>query len=307
MFIDNDNLTPTMRLLSLGLSISGGEGEGDKGGAGDGEGDKATGNEWVTKYVPEALRSEKTWAKFKGTESEAVGQLATSYHNLEKRLGSAINLPAPDAKPEEAQPVWNEIYTKLGRPENPAGYEAVKVPDTLKDRWDAEAEKAVNTKLHALGLTKAQQAGVMGAYLEYLQGTVDTQANLDAESYEKAWSTLKAKWGAVTQRNVNLHTRTIEDFGDDELRTLLDTELPGIGKLGNHPAFVAFGARVGQILLEDGVIKSDAINMTADTAQKEIAAVMSNMSHPYWKYDDPNHKAAVERMRELHQVAYGSV
>src|SRR2546425_12460091 len=41
----------------------------------------------------------------------------------QKMVGGSIRLPKADAKPEEAEKAWGDIYGKLGRPDTPDKYE----------------------------------------------------------------------------------------------------------------------------------------------------------------------------------------
>jgi hypothetical protein len=43
--------------------------------------------------------------------------------------------------------------------------------------------------------------------------------------------------------------------------------------------------------------------LTPGEAKMRISEIMNNREHPYWVTSDPGHKAAIERMLELHKLA----
>src|SRR5688572_23977637 len=74
----------------------------------------------------------KGWVTGKGFDkldaTAALPELIKGYRGAEKTLGvpadQILRLPGKDAKPED----WRGVYTKLGLPEKPEGYE-IKAPE----------------------------------------------------------------------------------------------------------------------------------------------------------------------------------
>src|SRR5439155_23792244 len=104
-----------------------------------------------------------------------VGSLAKSYVEGQKMIGGSLRLPKPDAKPEDVDRAWGDIYTKLGRPESAEKYEFKIAKEMEKFLPEADV-KAFKSAAFKAGLsTKQAQAvldhysGVLGANLAQMQ------------------------------------------------------------------------------------------------------------------------------------------
>lgn len=254
---------------------------------------------WRDALAPE-LKTAKTLDKFRGASWDEVGpQLASSYINLEKLHGGSIRIPSADAKPEEIA----EFNRRLGVPEAPDKYGVTAaVPEGMP--WDKGAEGEFLKVAHANGLTPKQVKGVLDWYVGAAQKSFDQQVQEGNEQAEKGWAALQERWGANTDRNVGLVQRAALEYGGAEFLQLLETPVPGIGKLGNHPAMNEFLFRLGDQALEHGFIKGDAVTLKNSDAKAEIANTLADKAHPYFDANDPKHAEAVQHMAELYAIAY---
>jgi len=155
---------------------------------------------------------------------------------------------------------------------------------------------------HKIGLNQNQ----VNALIEYQSGAIQHEltnepAALQAQA-EETTATLKQEWGLDYDKNLRAAKRALQVYGDDEIIDLMNTSA------GNHPAVVKLFAKLGKEITED-MAQNTANNRLAVSpldAKMEIEQVFSNPNHPYFKDNHPEHRAAVERMRELHEKVYGN-
>lgn len=161
-----------------------------------------------------ALSEDKRdWVGKKGFQS--MDALVTSYQEVEKWQGRAIPLPGEDAKPEE----WDKVWTRLGRPEKPEGYELAP-PDTMPDTmpYDQGFADAFKTAAHKAGLPKAAAKSLHDWFVETSVSSATKQAQA---SVDKANAELRTAWGDPNsdtyKANLKLADRGIQALGGDAL------------------------------------------------------------------------------------------
>ena len=239
--------------------------------------------------LPEDIRNEPTLQNFKDIES-----LAKTVIHQQKAMGSRIPLPKTDEE-------LSEVYNKLGRPESADKYE-YQLNEDVKQYFDEGALSRFKEVAHANGLNSKQVQALIdyqsGELAEVIQNEPSQLAaqKIETEDY------LKKEWGAEYDRNVRAAQRALQVYGDDEIIELMNTSA------GNHPAVVKLFSKLGKEITED-MAQNTANNRLAVSpldAKMEIEQVFNNPNHPYFKDNHPEHRAAVERMRELHEKVYGN-
>jgi len=258
----------------------------------EGEGDAAAKSWYET--LPDALRSEKSLTKFK-----APADVAQAYVNLERMLGSRVPLPSEKSTPEEIA----EFRRKIGVPEKHDEYGEYQLPEGANP-WDRDSEKSFLKKAHEAGMTKVQVDALRGWYTEWATGIVQQDQAGNAARLAKGFEQIKQEWGPLTQRNLGLVSRVVGDYGDPDLKTMLDGELALANgeklSVGNHPAFLKFIHRIANDLAEDGLIKTDNLGMGSNDAKAEISKLMNTAEYR------AGDAAVVGKVRELFQIAYPS-
>ena len=236
--------------------------------------------------LPEELKNDATLQNFKNVED-----LAKTVVHQQKRLGSTISIPKTDEE-------MNEVYTKLGRPEDPSKY-TVNIPQDYEPYFEKENLDQFKNVAHQIGLNDKQ----VGALLEYQMNTIKHEMdNEPAEiSRQKAdtETALKQEWGYDYEKKVQAADRALSVYGDDELRELITNS-----SAGNNPAVIRFFARLGEEVTEDMAknTQNNRLSVSPIDAKDEIAKIMSDANHPYHKGDE----TAVEKVRQLHEKAYGN-
>lgn len=153
----------------------------------------------------------QSYARDKGWAD--AGQVVDSYRNLEKLHGvppdRLLKLPAEGAEAAE----WGDVYAKLGRPAEAAGYE-------LDDAVEAEAEikilPAFREKAHEMGLSQAQARNLADWYqatMTQAAETVSTKADeAAAVELQAEMSALRQEWGAGFDEGDAAATRALKAF-----------------------------------------------------------------------------------------------
>lgn len=185
--------------------------------------------------LDESLRGEKSLGKFKDKN-----ELAKSYVELERKLGSALQMPGKDASDED----WGKFFSKVGRPEAPDKYElpAEGLSDSLKQRIREEAFKA--------GATPKQVKAIVDSMV------LDAKANVEAFKQQQearkneAVAALKKEYGAEFDSKIVLANKALVALFPSAASTFLENGL------ANHPALIrdlaALGARLGEDKLVHG-------------------------------------------------------
>tara|TARA_R100000315_G_C5216802_1_gene129633 strand:+ start:433 stop:1257 length:825 start_codon:yes stop_codon:yes gene_type:complete len=239
--------------------------------------------------LSDELRNDPTLQNYKDVES-----LAKTVVHQQKMIGNRIPLPKTD---EEK----NELYSKLGRPEDATNYE-VQVPETHQQYFRNETIDEFKNVAHKIGLNNEQ----VNALMDFQLGQIDNELQLQGSNLsvqkEEVEASLKKEWGFDYDKNLRAAQRALQVYGDDEVRALMDTEV------GNNPAVIKLFARLGKDVTEDMAqnTQNNGLNVSPLDAKQEIQKIMDDPKHPYFDAGHRDHKAAVEQMRQLHEKVFGN-
>lgn len=155
---------------------------------------------WMAQLDGEALKDAdfiKQLRKFQN-----IGDLARSYSNLEKKMGSYVNIPSEESGEEEL----NAFYQKLGKPESADGY-------SIKDEKAGPfKELAFKTNL------TDKQATVMFEGLAQIGKDAAKAMNDDlAKMAQESEKALKEEWGNDYNKNLEFLKRGIAAYGGKSL------------------------------------------------------------------------------------------
>lgn len=222
------------------------------------------------------------------TKYDSVEKFVEGHLHALKRMGVSperqIVLPE---KPDDPG-AMDEVYAKLGRPDDPKGYE-LKLGDgaTEEDRQFAEGFREV---AHKAGLSQAQ----MGAAIEYLNG-VTGKAIEDAATAEAAAATacraeVTSEWGEKTKIYDVEIPKLIEELGGKDAVEKLNAD-----GLGSSATLLKVLAKVSDMRAEPGKLPGgDApggqnramtpaeaqSTLNARNADKEWGAALRQKNHP---------------------------
>lgn len=220
--------------------------------------------------------------------------LAKSWVNAQKLIGKdKIPLPGKNATPAE----WDEVYNRLGRPQSPEGY---KIPEdyAAPELTSPEGREAYKSIAHKLGLLPQQAEGLYKWWADQANGGL-AQSNEQRAAIQKETETkLRKEFGFAYEQKINDAKKVLLQFNSKEEAEYLEANF------GNDPTLIKFLIRMGGKMSEDGIVgKGESNFLSPDEAKAEIAKIRANPV--YLQEGNPEQKLLVQRMRQLHTMAYG--
>ena len=272
---DNAKAVTTEEQVTQDTTVLGSEGVGDN-------------LDWKS-TLPDDLKNDPTLSNFKDIES-----LAKTVVHQQKQMGNRIPIP----KDEEG---FKELYGKLGRPDEPTAYET-KVPDDMADYFGEPQLNEFKNVAHKIGLNQSQVDALINYQTGAIQNQLENEPAMLATQKEETETALKQDWGLDYSKNMKAAQRALQVYGDQEIMDLMNTSA------GNHPAVVKLFARLGAEVTEDMTQNTQNNTLAANRldAQDEINSVYNNPTHAYFDQKNPEHKVAVERMRQLMEKVHGN-
>jgi hypothetical protein len=235
-----------------------------------------------------------------------IPSLVKGYAHLSKRMGSAINLPGKDAKPEEMTALKAKLIEAGVMPKpigDPKDY-AITKPENLPAgvQWSDELSTKLATTLHKYQVPKEAVADLMALHMESLGGTTGSFAGDTAT----VMAELKAEHGEKFDERKELATRLIgEIFKTDEEAALANK----LG-LGENARFVSLLMRLAPLAQQDSsFMESLSVKggeMSGEAARDEYAKVMSDPKHPQYEGFKKGTKEALAYVDNLYKQSYGN-
>ena len=231
-----------------------------------------------------------------------VGNLGLSFVNAQRLIG-ADKIPLPKNPTEDD---LSNIYSKLGRPDEPSGY-AIQADGQILTEGDVNTYTDI---AHKLGLSKTQANGILDYYRSSIQQTTEAMSKDAQQQKQQIEQNLKAEWGANYDAKVNQANRAVADIAGQDL---LDMVLQDGTKVGNHPAFIkafaSFADFKNSVTKED-TISENSVNYRMSTAEakSKLDAIMSDKTHAYWdrKAPAPIREKAVKEVQDLFEMTSGA-
>ena len=231
--------------------------------------------------LPDDLANEPSLRNF-----DDVSKLAKSYVHLVKMRGvpedQLIKLPSDGN--------YSEVYNKLGRPEDPSGYEIDISNDLNKDY----AENA-----HQLGLSKDQARKIYSWMSDKYNELQRQDRSQYEESVQMGINNLKREWGQDFDAQTQIAKQAFLQLADAEMVKTMEES-----GLGNSPQMIKLFNKVGQILKEDGMLQNDvAFGDSGGRAsiQDKLDKIMDSES-PYWDGMHPEHDKYVSEALKLREM-----
>lgn len=257
--------------------------------------------------LPEDLRADPSFNPYTGESvNEIIGKLAKSYVNVNKLVGADKNAVLKIPNSPEDKDGWNNIYSKLGRPEKADGYEIDKFKDV--PGVDEKSLGEIAQIAYEKGVSKDALHAIVGKYLEQVGGQ-KTQGDAElTQAMEGYVNTLKKEWGDAYETKTNKVLETLKQKADPEFLKLAG-DYPFIF---DHPAVMKTMDALIKMTAEDSGVKqggsSSNAPMTPNEAKAAIAAmegdkekmaILMNTSHPMREH------LLAERTK-LFKYAYGA-
>ena len=241
--------------------------------------------------ISEEFRNDPNIEKF--TEIDA---LAKSYINATRMIGQD-KVAVPNKNSTEDQ--WNEVYSKLGRPETADKY-ALNI-ESEAVAMDENAIKSFAEQSHKLGLNNTQAQGILEFYKNNMESNMQ-RATVDTETAQaQAETELRAEWGKEFDSNVSKASALAKANMNPEI---LDLQMQDGTRIGDHPEIIKGFAKIASMLSEDKLVstESESVNSIKDL-QSEISAITNDTTGPYWNNKHPDHAKMVQQVYTLREMA----
>ena len=243
--------------------------------------------------ISEEFRNDPNISKF--TEIDA---LAKSYINATRMIGQD-KVAVPNENSTDDQ--WNEVYTKLGRPESADKYKLDINSEVAP--IDEGAIKTFAETSHKLGLNNKQAQGILEYYKSIMEGSVQ-QSKINTETAQaQAEQQLRQEWGKTFEENVKKAGSVAKaNLGVD----VLDMQLKDGTRLGDHPDIIKGFAKIADMMSEDKIVSTESENVDQGRdLEQEISRIMNDRSGPYWNKGHPEHDKIVQQVYTLRSMIDG--
>ena len=251
-----------------------------------------TSDNWRS-MIPEEIRDHKSLSTI-----EDVGSLAKGFVHAQSMIGAdKIALPGKSSTADD----WNAVYSKLGRPEDPSGYQIDYTPPEGVQPDDGVVQWFMGVA-HEAGLNNTQAQLIMDRYGGRL-GELVGQDNAHTEQIQADTELeLKREWGEAYEDQLGLANAALETFGELDFA---ETPMPDGTMLGDHPSFIRFLANIGSFIHEK--VSEDTLEgvkmtggQTPDEMREELAQLRAPGT-PYWDNRHPEHDFQVRRAFEIEE------
>ena len=185
----------------------------------------------LSKELKENKDAVKALAKF-----EDISSLASSYIELEKKLGSMHAIPGKEATKEEL----DAFYKKLGKPDAADKY-------GFKQEWDAE--KRFAEAAYEANLSDAQAKSLYAFFHKIGEDQQAQFAEAVKKQAEEADAALKKEFGNKVSEKMELYTKGLKAFGTAPVFSQLEKT-----GLAYHPDFVKMFIKIGEALGESRTV-----------------------------------------------------
>ena len=240
--------------------------------------------------ISETYRNDPNIEKF--TEIDA---LAKSYINATKMIGQD-KLVIPNNNSTEEH--WDEVYTKLGRPESADKYSLDAKSEVVN--LDENAIKQFAEQSHKLGLNNKQAQGILEFYKNNMEGTAQ-QSKIDTETAQvQAEQQLRQEWGRDFESKVKQAGALAKANINPEV---LDMTLSNGTRLGDHPEIIKGFAKIAGMMQEDKIVATESENaQSVSNIEEEIASMVNDRNSPYWNKQHPDHDKMVQQVYTLREM-----
>ena len=234
----------------------------------------------------------KVIAHQKGFKS--ADDVLKSYTNLEGMMGKKFD--------ELTNEELKGVYTKLGAPESPEGYEfeAAELPEGVQDNmtdW-------FSAKAHELGISKDAAQQLRN---EFITKQAEEYGSMVSSAQTKATddlAVLKQEFGSAFDERTNLAATALNEFGGDGVKEVINQY-----GLNNNPALVKMFAEIGK-LTSEGNMSTDKnatpahFGVTPAEASSKIAEKFADKAfmERFYSQTHPQHNDAVREIEQLYKL-----
>ena len=215
---------------------------------------------------------------------EDPASMAKSYLELEKMDSGKIKMPDDSTTAEER----SAFYQKIGRPENVEGYDLPELAEG--EAYDDQMMGAIKNYALENNIPKDMFSGMVGIYMQEAQAAMERQAVATEDA-------LKQEWGGQYDANIEISRRALRELAPAEITEPLIAEL-GRMNMDNSEPFVKFLHSVGSKMMDDTLVKGDAVPQKDDYAPKYVS------SPSMYRNDESEEGAKARAYFDRHNIQY---
>lgn len=248
--------------------------------------------DWLDRLeVDDEVKADQQLRTHKG-----LADTTRNLHELMKLRGHHVVPIPPDGSQDPK--LWDEVYSRLGRPETPEGYTTPSLDDVPEtQRMPAEMLKAVQAVMHAAGVSDRQWQQISGGWNKLMAEAIQSREAQAAE----ALNPLRAEWGGSFDGNLAL----VEKF----LRSNVPPERfdAAMAAAQGQPDLLKLlhGTAQSHVEGEPDLTNTPASVLTA--VESELRKLTSgDQASPYFNNYHPEHQATIQRVAELRQILAGA-
>lgn len=229
-------------------------------------------------------------------EKSAIPELVKGFRNAEKYIGTPADKLVKIPDWDKADKVeLDQIYSKLGRPNDPKEYN-IPVPEGTSPDF---ADWAKGT-FHEAGLSARQASAVTAKWNEYVAGMMEGDGASKAQAMKDQEAGLRNEWGDAYDKYDSVAANAIQSLGlkDTQLAALRDS----LGFDGAMKMFANIGEKIGEAQYVSGEGRGGNGPMTPAQAVSKISQLQGDKE---WvsKYLAGNVESRNE-MERLMKMAY---
>ncbi len=254
--------------------------------------------------LPDDLRESPRWEKFSQADDvkmvEVPETVLRSYGDLESRLGKK-SLPIPETDEQKA-----EVAEALGWDKDFESYsgalEKVEVPEGVE--YDQQEEDFLLQLAHQNHIPAKEASAIRKQIVETRVKAIQDQKEARESYLNEVKRDFEKEFGGDLGTLKNRAKAAMEDYGDDGLIEIFENAEYDGRKLGDHPAFFKFMAKLGKDKLGLSDERGNQTNSeSAESIQDQIAEIQSDPA--YMNGDHPEHAQKVKKMQRLFQQLHG--
>jgi hypothetical protein len=242
--------------------------------------------------LPEDIRGEASLANIKD-----IDQLAKGYVHAQRMVGAdKIGLPNQHSTEND----WNEIYSKLGRPEAADQYEIqYEVPIEGMEATNLTGYQEV---AHAAGLNNAQAQKLIDWYSGLEKDSLESESVNAEAARVTAETDLRQEYGLAYDKKLAAADGVFSKFFGSDFAQI---KLEDGSLLGDNAQFIKSLVSLSSNFSEDTVTADQTSSgaMTPNEANAEIAKLTAPNS-PYWDKLHPQHQMTVDQVYQIRQMAH---
>lgn len=242
---------------------------------------------------------------FDAFRGKSLRDVCRSLENAQKFLADKTVVPkGVNDRPE----VWEALYSKLGRPETPDGYQFAKPKLPAGLQYDTGLERAFARECHRLGILPKQAQKLFEFYNAQVTEALNTELGRQERAYGEGHDALARMFPGEDP------SRVAKIANDVLLRVAADRDEVNyiVQNYGNNPSIIGLLYRIGQSNAETPLVKGEKAPRFDDagSAAAEKKAILHDKSHPlheaYFDKRHPQHRHAVQKVTDLNTLLVGN-